>query len=231
MILSSNAVVFYGITMSDSTILKKDLFGEVRHSSYNGMPVVVRDCRPAATGLRWLARLMLRREARALAALEEVDGVPEIVRIERDRLIRSFLDGQPMQRGKPSDPAYFKAAARMLRGLHRAGVAHNDLAKEPNLIVREDGSPGMIDFQLSWSVRRRSKLFRIAAREDLRHLLKHKRTYCPNRLSSREQAILARPSWLSVAWSKTAKPVYLVITRRLLGWADREGAGDRGERT
>jgi len=217
--------------MSDSTLLKKDLFGEIRHSSYNGIPVVVRDCGPAAVGLRWLARLMLRREARALAALEDIDGVPEIVRIERDRLIRSFLAGQPMQRGKPSDPAYFKAAARLLRQIHRAGVAHNDLGKEPNLIVRADDSPGLIDFQLSWCVQRRSRLFRIAAREDLRHLLKHKRTYCRSHLSSREQAILAKPSWISVGWSKTAKPVYLFITRRLLGWSDREGAGDRGEQS
>jgi hypothetical protein len=27
---------------------------------------------------------------------------------------------------------------------------------------------------------------------------------------------------------KTVKPVYLFVTRRLFGWADREGAGDRG---
>ncbi len=217
--------------MSDSTLLKKDLFGEIRLSSYNGTPVVVRDCRSAATGLRWLARHMMRREARALAALEDISGVPEIVRIEQDRLLRSYLVGEPMQRAKPPDPAYFKAAARMLRRVHRAGVAHNDLGKEPNLIVCADGSPGLIDFQLSWSVRQRSDLFRMLAREDLRHLLKHKRTYCPNWLSTREQAILAKPSWASIAWSHTVKPIYLFITRRLLGWADREGAGDRGART
>jgi hypothetical protein len=33
--------------------------------------------------------------------------------------------------------------------------------------------------------------------------------------------------WLSWLWMATAKPIYRFVTRRLLGWADREGAGDR----
>ncbi len=70
----------------------------------------------------------------------------------------------------------------------------------------------------------------IAAREDIRHLLKHKRTYCPDRLTARERAILASPSPLARAWMGIAKPVYLLLTRRVFGWADREGAADRGHR-
>ena len=33
---------------------------------------------------------------------------------------------------------------------------------------------------------------------------------------------------LSRTWMATGKPAYLFVTRRLLGWSDREGAGDRG---
>jgi hypothetical protein len=86
----------------------------------------------------------------------------------------------------------------------------------------------VIDFQLAWRPRRRGRLFRLLAREDLRHLLKHKRTYCAAHLTQRERAILERRSFLSRAWMATGKPLYLCVTRRLLGWADREGAGDRG---
>jgi len=216
--------------MSDSTILKKDLFGEIRLSSHDGEAVIVRDSAAAATGLRWLARRLLHREASALAMLEDIEGFAQVIRLERDWLMRSFLDGEPMQRSRPTDPAYFKSAARMLRKMHRAGVVHNDLAKEPNFLVRPDGKPAIIDFQIAWSSPGRSKLFRLAAREDLRHLLKHKRTYCPQQLTSRERAILATPGFVALAWSRTIKPVYQFITRRILGWADREGAGDRGER-
>ncbi len=216
--------------MSDSTILKKDLFGEIRLSSHAGEPVVVRDSAAAARGLRWLARRLLHREANALVMLTHIEGFAQIVRLERDWLMRSFLDGEPMQRGKPADPAYFKRAARLLRRMHRAGVAHNDLAKEPNFLVRRNGEPAIVDFQIAWSSAKRSKLFRMAAREDLRHLLKHKRTYCPQHLTARERAILASPGFVALAWSRTFKPIYLFVTRRILRWADREGAGNRGDR-
>ena len=215
--------------MSDSKILKKDLFGEIRLSELDNQTVIIRDSGPAAPALRWLARLLLRREASALAALEGLDGIASVLTVERDRLVRSYLDGTPMQRYKPTDPAYFKAAARLLRQMHRRGVVHNDLAKEPNLLVLRDGDPAIIDFQLAWYSRRRGKLFRIAAREDLRHLLKHKRTYCPQQLTTREQGLLSNPSLPARIWRGTVKPVYLFVTRRVLGWSDREGASDRGE--
>jgi hypothetical protein len=76
--------------------------------------------------------------------------------------------------------------------------------------------------------RYRGRLFRMLAYDDLRHLLKHKRTYRPQDLTARERAILLRRSPLAAAWARTGKPVYRFVTRRLLGWSDREGAGDRG---
>ena len=133
-----------------------------------------------------------------------------------------------MYEGRPQDPQYFRAANRLLRRLHRAGVVHNDLAKEPNLLVRADGMPVFIDFQLAWHAPRRNRFFRMAAREDIRHLLKHKRNYRPDLLTERERTILASPSPLSRAWMSIAKPVYLLVTRQILGWSDREGASDRG---
>jgi len=216
--------------MSDSQLLKKDLFGEIRQSGTGDNCHIVRDAAAASSWIRWIARRLLRREANALAALGDLDGVPHLINIEQDRLTRSFLPGTPMHRARPRDPAYFTAAARLLRRLHRLGMVHNDLAKEPNLLVREDGTPAFVDFQLAWLAPRRSRLFRLLAYEDLRHLLKHKRSYCPQRLTRRELTILDNPSLPSRAYRSTAKPVYLFVTRRLLGWEDREGTADRGDR-
>jgi len=214
--------------MGHSRLLKKDLFGEVWERNADTGTVIVRDTRPARWWLRWIARALLRREVRALSALRGLDGVPELQSNNRHELVRSFVKGVPMHVGKPTDDAYFQSAARLLRKMHRAGVVHNDLAKEPNLIVRDDGTPGFIDFQLAWHSVSRGKLFRIAGHEDIRHLLKHKRTYRPDDLSRRERRILDNPSPLSRAYMATIKPVYVFVTRRLFGWADREGAGDRG---
>ncbi|MGB5689354.1 MAG: RIO1 family regulatory kinase/ATPase [Woeseiaceae bacterium] len=214
--------------MQNERRLKKDLFGEVLFRPGAGLPVIVRDAGKARWWIRPLARYLLRREATALAALDGVDGVPQLIEIKSDILIRSYLGGAPMQEARPRDRAWFNSAAGLLRRLHSAGVVHNDLAKEPNLLVLDNGRPGVIDFQLAAHSSRRGRLFRIAAYEDIRHLLKHKRTYCADFLTQREKAILANPSPVSRAWMATVKPVYLFVTRRLLGWADREGAGDRG---
>ena len=208
-------------------LLKKDIFGRTDLINTKDGPVVRRDAREAAFLVRWIARRLLAREARALTAATDLAGVPEILRADRDVLERRFIDGVPMQEGKPRELAYHHAAARLLRQLHRRGIVHNDLAKEPNLLVTTDGRPAIIDYQLSWFAPKRGRLFRMLAREDIRHLLKHKNTYCPESLTKREKSILAKPSALSKLWMKTGKPVYLFITRRLLGWRDREGAGDR----
>ena len=215
--------------MTNTRLLKKDLFGEVWLQQDGENSVILRNTRPSAWWTRPLARALLRREARALAVLDGIDGVPGLHHFDADTLARGYIAGKPMQVAKPADAAYFRGAARLLRTLHRLGVAHNDVAKEPNLLVRDDGSAAFIDFQLAAYSPKRGRLFRIAAREDIRHLLKHKRTYRPQDLTQRELRILAHPGPTSRAWMALGKPVYLFITRRLLGWSDREGAGDRSQ--
>lgn len=213
-------------------LMKQDLFGRVelvRSSTgwQDGDLAVRRDTRAARWWTRPIARWLAGREARALAALEGFDGVPRLLYWQDGVLLRSWLAGRPMQIHRPRDPAYFRAASRLVRRLHTAGVVHNDLAKEPNWLVTENESPALIDFQLAWAPRRRGMAFRILAREDIRHALKHKRYYCADQLTAREKRILDNPSLLSRAWMRTGKPVYLFITRRIFGWSDREGAGDR----
>jgi hypothetical protein len=218
------------------TLLKRDLLGSVSRlecaSSFAGDPLtpvlVERDTRDARWWVRWLAKWLAAREARALLGARRVGAVPRLCAWDGRRLQRTWLEGAPMQRARPRDRAYFREALRLLRRLHGAGIVHNDLAKEPNWLVTPDGRPALVDFQLAMRPKYRGRRFRALAYDDLRHLLKHKRTYCPESLTARQRAILARRSWPSELWMRTGKPVYLWVTRGLLGWADREGAGDRG---
>lgn len=218
------------MTGGDATPLKRDLFGAVHRlaTSDDGAACVQRDTTAAARGVRWLARRLAAREARALQALRAVPGVPRLVAWDGHRLVRTWLPGVPMQQAGGLAPTYFREALRLLRRLHAAGVVHNDLAKEPNWLVTPEGGPALVDFQLAMRARWRGRLFRMLAWDDLRHLLKHKRSYCPERLTARQRTVLARRSPLAAAWARTVKPGYRFVTRRLLGWADREGAGDRG---
>ncbi|MEM1175409.1 MAG: RIO1 family regulatory kinase/ATPase [Pseudomonadota bacterium] len=216
-------------TNIDEVVLKSDLFGHVVRVTRDGETSIRRDIRTAPLWTRGIARWLMRREARVLGAISGIDGLPRLLHSDRDSLERSFLDGQPMQVARPYEAeAYFRDARRLLRRLHRAGVVHNDLAKEPNILVTPDGHAAFIDFQLARHFAKRTGLFRLLAREDVRHLLKHKRYYCAEALTTRELSILQRPSLPSRIYMRTIKPIYLFVTRRLLGWSDREGAGDRG---
>ncbi len=210
------------------TVLKRDLFGSVAVADEGAGPrIVVRETDAARWWLRWLARKLARREAQALVRLAGLCGVPRLVSWDGRTLTREWIEGQPMQIAKPEDPTYFRRALRLLRQLHARRVVHNDLAKETNWLVTPNGSPALVDFQLAYCATRRGRLFRLLAYDDLRHLLKHKRSYLPERLTARERRILARPSVVTRIWMATGKRLYLLITRRLLGWADREGAEDR----
>jgi serine/threonine protein kinase len=231
-----------------TTVLKRDLFGVIvavdadsatgdvwaaaiaAAAERDGLAprcVVVRDTSQARGWLRWLARHLARRETRALQKLDGLPGVPRLLNIERHRLTREWIDGRPMHHARPAEQHYYRSALLLLRRIHRRGVAHNDLAKETNWLVTPRGEPALVDFQLAHCSRSRGRFFRMLAHDDLRHLLKHKRTYLPQLLTQRERAILAKPSLLARLWMSTGKRSYLFITRRVLHWADREGAGDR----
>ena len=207
-------------------VLKRDHFGRIELvHGINGPALIRRDTRAAARGLRWFSGRVARREARALRVLDGVVGVPRLLRDEAGVLERSFIAGKPMQEAQPRDPAWFRAARRLVLAMHARGVAHNDLAKEPNWLVTDAGTPAVIDFQLAWFGSRRSGFFRLLAMQDLRHLLKHKRTYCPQALTPVERRVLARRSWLARTWKATFKRGYWLVTRKLLRWQDNEGKG------
>jgi RIO-like serine/threonine protein kinase len=212
----------------EGRFLKRDLFGTIRRCTGDTFAdYVERDTTTAPIATRWLARRLAAREARALLALRAVPSIPRLLAWDGRRLQRTWLPGVPLHQAGGVDRTYFHEASRLLRRIHAAGVVHNDLAKEPNWLVTPEGLPALVDFQLASRPRYRDVMFKMLAHDDLRHLLKHKRTYCPQHLTQRERAILQRRSPVAGLWARTGKPVYRFVTRRLLGWADREGAGER----
>lgn len=212
-------------------ILKHDAFGEIALVEREGTRLIRRDLTRARLWLRPVARYVAGREARALRALDGVDGVPRLLGWDGRALDRSYIAGRAMQEGAPPALPYFRAARALLHALHARGVVHNDLAKEPNWLIRPDGSPAVVDFQLAIFGAPRGRFQRLLAREDLRHLLKHKRHYHPGAITPVERRLLSRPSWLRRAWFASGKRVYRWVTRRLLRWEDNEGRGVRTPRS
>jgi RIO-like serine/threonine protein kinase len=213
--------------MATGNCLKRGSCGDVILAATDDGPRIVRDLRTARTGCRWLARALLRREVNALIRLEGRPGVPSLIGHDRDSLTRSFVPGDPMHEARPRSRAFYCDALRVLRCMHSASVAHNDLAKEANWIYRQGDQAGIVDFQLACCDPSRGRLFRLLAREDLRHLVKHKAHYRPDLLTERQRRLLAKPSWASRCWRALFKPAYRFLTRRLLGWPERYSAEER----
>lgn len=220
------------------TVLKSDVFSTIERGRFmaaDGVshPAVRRDASLARWWCLPLAKHFLKREKRGLERVRGLGIAPELLGVEDNAIVRSWLEGLPMQMAKPAGRAdTFRSARRALLLCHRAGVAHNDLAKEPNWLISSDGRAYLTDFQLASVHRRRrkggrSKLFRVLAYEDLRHLLKHKRKYAPEAVTASETRILARKSLFTRIWMQTGKRIYRWVTRGLLGVRDREGGGLR----
>ncbi|OCK56926.1 serine/threonine protein kinase [Bradyrhizobium sp. LMTR 3] len=216
----------------EGVLLKRDVFSTVERGRFRDdsceVDAVLRRIDQVPVWSYPLARHLFVRERSALTLARDLNVGPRLLWAGRQALVRGFIDGVALHLAKPhGDIAYFRSAKSALRKLHRAGICHNDLAKEQNWLVGRDGRAYLTDFQLAACFKTRSRLFRIAAYEDLRHMLKHKRSYAPAALTPMERKILARKSLVASIWLKTGKKVYQAITRGLFNFTDREGGGRR----
>jgi hypothetical protein len=221
-----------GSRWRDGVVLKRDVFSTIERGSFvtadGDASAILRRLDQVPAWTTPLARHLFKRERKALAIAGELGIAPRLLFAGNRVLVRSFIDGVALHVAKPQgDVAYFRSAREALRKLHRANVTHNDLAKEQNWLRGADGKAYLTDFQLAFVFKRRTKLFRIAAYEDIRHFLKHKRKYAPGALTAVEKRILARKSMPTRIWMATGKKVYYAITRGVFGFVDREGGGPR----
>ena len=227
--------------------LKNDMMGLVERLDGPSGPVVrrvARGHRMPGTGL--VARVLMGRERRALERLAEIPGVARLVedpayrdvpsldgRVprRRDVLMRSWVDGLPLQDAEVLPENFFDLLAELVAELHAHRVCHNDLHKEANILVGEDGYPALVDFQLASVHDRDDRVYRVRVREDLRHVNKHRWKYTSRGGAAAEAATAAgevRPtkkrSLLAHVWLRFGKPPYMFVTRRLFGYQ----GGERG---
>ena len=110
-----------------------------------------------------IGRWMMRREHRIYQRLEGLDGVPRCHGlIDGSYLVLDFVDGETFRSAQhrlTADDAFFERLSRLIAALHARGVAHTDLKRKDNLLVRPDGMPCLIDFGAAM-VRRKGLLSR-----------------------------------------------------------------------
>lgn len=149
--------------------------------------------------LRWLGRWLCDREVGFMQRLAGVPGVPRLLgRHGESGLVREFIPGTNLREYEKTarpDANFFPRFAGVLRAIHRRGIAHNDLNKPENILVRADGSPVLIDFQIATSFRSGwplldwlgGKALDYFQKMDRYHMLKHKRRTRLEEMTSADQ--------------------------------------------
>jgi RIO-like serine/threonine protein kinase len=204
--------------------LKEDDLSKTDLAIYQGEKAVVRDLKSLPGYSRWLARWLAGREKRILKRMNAInnDSLPRLLFSNRNYLIRSYVEGEPLNKAKVHDPVYFHKAMKLIDELHQHNITHNDLEKPENWIVMQDGSPGFIDFQLSVYMKlKHFRLFSDAKIEDRRHVIKNKRRFCREHMTEADWDIIRNRTWSGRMWKKYYKPLYNFITRKIFNYSDR----------
>lgn len=166
----------------------------------SGQIAVAKDISTLPLWFRWIyARLVLRREWRALRALDEVEGVPRALhRIDADGFIMERCEGHSLHT-LPLDEAGAELLERLdeiVRQVHQKGVTHGDLHRD-NIMRAPDGRLNLIDWATAHvygpcprgAKKRAFGEFRAL---DVRAVAKIKAYSAPQLLSEAEREILAQ---------------------------------------
>lgn len=211
-------------------VLKRDVFSETRVGYFVDNPhqkIIRRVVTASPKWSRPLAWILARREIRALKNVRGLEGVPQLIAVDKDGLYRTWSEGTPLHLARPNTKEFYLSALKILRNLRRMGITHNDLAKPQNWLMTGEGKASIIDFQLASVHKKRGAFYRYFAYEDFRHLIKQKKSFAPALLTPTEKRILKNRSWPSRLWLATGKRVYNFITKDMFKWSDGDGTGDR----
>ncbi len=204
---------------------KHDFFAATAlYTSTSGNRAVLKMSRTAdflGVSLKWLGRWLCRREKRFYARLAELPHVPALLgTVGQTGFVHAYVEGHPLSKEHPVADGFFKQLEGLFEELHRRGMAYVDTNKPQNILVGTDGRPHLIDFQISWTLDELGDFFlnrwwlRHLQREDLYHLLKHRRRMRPGEMTAAELEASRRRSGL-IRLHRTVFAPYFYIRRRL----------------
>ncbi len=168
---------------------------------------VVKDCLAMHPLVRLLiGRRVKRREIGAYRHLRGVRGVPAFLgQVDRDAFAVEFASGQTMARQLDAEllRRAFASLASVLAGMHARRVVHLDLKQKRNVIVGDDGTVTIIDFESALCIPRffpGDLLLAFLQRRDRAGLIKFKAKYAPHLLTPAEGRIAWRDRFFGILW-------------------------------
>src|SRR5687767_13340965 len=214
-----------GQTYRHERTIKHDFFAATGFyvSEADGRRVVLKVGRTedyAGVPFQWLGKWLCEREMRFYAACADLPNVPGLVgRVGPTGFVHEYVPGQPLSRHRPIPDRFFDELIELLQVLHRRDIAYVDTNKPQNILQGDDGHPHLIDFQISFGLHDFGDNFvtrailRRLQKEDLYHILKHKRRLRPDLLTAKERELAERRSWFIRAHRFITKPYFLIRRR------------------
>ena len=198
-----------GRTYRLEKVLKHDFFAvTARYRGPEGEPVCLKHYHTEpwlGVPLDWAGRMMADREIRHYRLLQDTGGVPQLIgRVGPSALAHAWVEGNDLldQKDRLADD-FFDRLEALVRAIHARGMAYVDMNKPDNVLVRSDGRPVLIDFQISWAPRPsrgpvgaiKRRLLAMFQQADLYHVRKLKRNYRGDLMTPEERAASKRPPW------------------------------------
>ncbi len=185
--------------------------------------------------LFWVGLMTARREARMLAALADLPGIPELSgpvaisgAVQANGVAREYVEGHPLGDRERVDDEFFPALHRLLKAMHARRIAYVDLHKRENVLVDAHGRPCLFDFQIGvrwprWLPGR--FVFGLLSGSDDYHLKKHWTRCRPDQCELDESSFAAQRPWWIRAHRLIARPVREMRRRLLVRIGVRTGRG------
>ena len=177
----------------------------VSRADIDGRSWTVKDFSGRPWYIRWfIAPFLLGRELSILSRLRNVDGIaPDSFRVDRFAMAVEYMEGASIGHVDPSliTPAFLEAFEKLLAAMHARGVVHLDVRGSGNVMIRPDGSPGLIDFQASlYTGHMPACLRRLLEDFDRSGALKKWLQYCPEAMGEERRSELERINRLRRFW-------------------------------
>ncbi|MGQ9508822.1 MAG: hypothetical protein ACUVTN_05410 [Thermodesulfobacteriota bacterium] len=185
---------------TNSVCLVKGKFGkpDLNRVEIGGRPFIIKDVQKRNFFLRWTLGLwLIYKEWKIYSRLKGIEGIPKpLKKVDRFAFIIEFIPGRPIARNEDLPPRFFSDLKGILEEIHSRGVVHLDLRHKGNILITENGSPFLIDFNSSLSFKVGGILYRlffpILRWIDYGGLLKLKERVSPSLMSPEENNFLKR---------------------------------------
>ena len=207
--------------ITGANILSRGYQGHVYLYEGQGWRLIVKA--PIGWGLgRFIRMMMLRNEYKVYTKLSKIEGVPRCYGLLAKRyLVLEYIGGTPIRYAHiENHKKFFESLLKLIKELHKAGVAHTDLKKKDNLLVVDGEIPYVVDFGAA-IIRKpgfaplNHYLYNLASKFDFNAWLKLKYGRKYENMSAQDREYYNRTVVEKV--SHWLKDIYLILKKNIMG--------------